>query len=66
MCTAGHLVNMAGEAGYRLKDRLGWVDAARLIHLRSRPDAPPQNFVNIPQAWALAYIRERASEEPTP
>jgi hypothetical protein len=63
MCTAGHLVNMAGEAGYELKEKFGWADAARFIHLKSRPDVPPQNFGSIPQAWALAYIEERAEEE---
>jgi hypothetical protein len=63
MCTAGHLVNMAGEAGYKLKHKYGWETAARLIHFKSRPDVPPQNFGGIPQKFALAYIRERAAEE---
>jgi len=65
MCTASHLVALAGEAGAKLLEvcdgnfRL----AAGLIHARSRPDAPCQDFGLIPQEWALAYIRERASEE---
>jgi hypothetical protein len=63
MCTAGHLVNMAGPDGYALKDRLGYAGAATLIHMKSRPDVPPQNFGNIPQKWALAYIEARAAEE---
>ena len=63
MCTAGHLVNMAGEIGYKLKDKFGWAGAARLIHQKSRPYAPPQNFGSIPQEFAMAYIRERAKEE---
>src|SRR3990167_5050627 len=63
MCTAGHLVNMAGEVGYELKKKYGFPVAARLIHLKSRPDAPPQNYGSIPQDFAMAYIRERAKEE---
>ena len=66
MCTAGHLVNMAGPDGYALKDRLGYWGAATLIHMKSRPDVPPQNFGNIPQEWALAYIEARAAEEVKP
>ncbi len=63
MCTAGHLVNMAGKIGYALKDKYGWQGAANLIHAKSRPDVPPQNFGTIPQEWAMAYIEERAAEE---
>ena len=63
MCTAGHLVNMGGEAGYNLRREFGWETAALMIHMKSRPDAPPQNYGGIPQEWALAYIRERAEEE---
>ena len=63
MCTAGHLVNMAGEIGYKLLEKYGWERAAFLIHTKSRPDVPPQNFSGIPQELALAYIRERAEEE---
>ena len=63
MCTAGHLVNMAGEIGYKLKDKYDWQIAARLIHMKSRPDVPPQNFGGIQQEFAMAYIEERAAEE---
>ncbi|MDE1971481.1 MAG: hypothetical protein KGI50_07960 [Patescibacteria group bacterium] len=63
MCTAGHLVNMAGDIGYKLKDKYGWNIAATMIHRKSRPDVPPQNFGTIPQEFAMAYIRERAKEE---
>ncbi len=63
MCTAGHLVNMAGEVGYKLRQKHGWAVAASLIHYKSRPDIPPQSFGNIPQNMAMAYIRERAKEE---
>jgi hypothetical protein len=65
MCTAGHLVNMGGEDGFKLKDAYGWERAALMIHMKSRPDAPPQNYGGIPQEWAMAYIRERAAEEAT-
>jgi hypothetical protein len=54
---------MAGEVGYRLKEKYGWEGAAALIHYKSRPDVPPQNFGGIPQSWAMAYIEERAEEE---
>ncbi len=63
MCTAGHLVNMAGEIGYKLKSKYGWANAAMLIHLKSNPDLPVQNFGSIPQEWALAYIEEMAERE---
>lgn len=63
MCTAGHLINMAGEIGYKLQYKYGWKGAARLIHMKSRPDVPPQNFGGIPQEFAMAYIEERAAEE---
>ena len=63
MCTAGHLVNMAGKIGYELKRKYGWEIAAAIIHRKSRPDVPPQNFGGIPQEMAMAYIRERAAEE---
>ena len=63
MCTAGHLVNMAGKIGYQLKEKYGWIIAATLIHKKSRPDVSPQNFGGIPQKFAMAYIEERAAEE---
>jgi hypothetical protein len=66
MCTAGHLVHMAGEIGYSLKAKYDWVFAAMLIHRKSRPDIEPQNFGSIPQKFALAYIEERAAEEQEP
>ena len=65
MCTAGHLVNMAGEPGYRLLEACGgcFDIAAALIHDASRPDVPQQNFGSIPQELAMAYIEQRAAEE---
>ena len=63
MCTAGHLVNMAGAMGWKLKEKYGWKDAATLLHLKSHPNYPVQNFGGIPQSWALAYIEEMAEKE---
>lgn len=65
MCTAGHLVNMAGEAGYKLLKALNgsFEVAALLIHNESCPDVPPQNFGAISQEAAMAYIEQRAAEE---
>ncbi len=63
MCTAGHLVNMAGQAGYDLKKRYGYAGAANIIHHLAHPDWPCQNFGNIPTEWALAYIEEMAERE---
>ena len=63
MCTAGHLVNMAGVAGYKLKDATSWSTAATIIHQKAHPDIPHQNFGNIPQDSALAYIKQMAEIE---
>ncbi len=63
MCTAGHLVNMAGKPGYDLKNKYGWAIAATVIHKKAHPDLPAQNFGSIPQEWALAYIEEMAEIE---
>jgi len=63
MCTAGHLVNMAGAAGWKLKDKYGFAGAASLIHDMSHPGWPQQNYGAIPDDWALAYIEEMAQHE---
>jgi hypothetical protein len=63
MCTAGHLVSMAGAQGQALKDKLGFGQAAALIHAKAHPDYPCQNFRNIPDAWGLAYIEMMAGVE---
>ena len=65
MCTAGHLVNKAGDVGYKLVSKYGgnFPMVAGWIHAKARPDVPPQNFDNIPNEWALAYIEQRAAEE---
>ena len=63
MCTAGSFVSMAGEAGWRLKNRYGWNGAYVLLHDRAHPDAPPQSTGVIPDEWALGYIAEMAEVE---
>ncbi len=63
MCTAGHLVNLAGTVGYALVKKYDLPAAARMIHIKNRPDVPPQNYGSIPQRLAIAYIRERVAEE---
>ena len=63
MCIAGHTVNLAGAAGYALKDRFSFEAAARLIHRASCPDTPEPLYGNYPSAWALSYIEEMARLE---
>jgi len=63
MCTAGHLVNMAGKIGYELKKKHGWATAATLIHYKAHPGLPVQNFGSIPQSQAMAYIEVMADYE---
>ena len=63
MCTAGHLVNMGGAAGYALRDAYGFTTAAALIHQKAHPGWPCQDFGIIPQDWAIAYIEEMAEHE---
>jgi hypothetical protein len=63
MCTAGHLVSMCGEIGYKLKQKYGWSTAANLIHLKTYPNYPSQNFGSIPQDHAIAYIEYMAEVE---
>jgi len=64
MCIAGHLVNMAGEAGWKLKEHYhSFVCAAALLHAKAHPNLPPPNFSSIPDDWALAYIEEMATIE---
>jgi hypothetical protein len=63
MCTAGHLVNMAGKQGYDLQKKFGWEGAASRIHFKVHPTAPCQNFAKIPQAHAIAYIEMMAAYE---
>ncbi|NJN99525.1 MAG: hypothetical protein HC875_38215 [Anaerolineales bacterium] len=63
MCTAGHLVNMSGKAGYELKNKTSWRVAAELIHRKAHPDIPSQNFGSIQQELALEYIKQMAEYE---
>jgi hypothetical protein len=63
MCTAGHLVNMAGSAAYKLKNATDWKYAASVIHRKAHPDLPAQNFGGIPQEFAEEYIKQMAEIE---
>ena len=63
MCIAGHTVNLAGSDGYALAAKVGFATAAALIHRASCPDAPMPRYDSYPNAWAMAYIEERASTE---
>jgi hypothetical protein len=63
MCTAGHLINLAGDRGYSLARELGSAIAARLIHEETHPEWPCQSFENIPEDAAFAYIEEMAARE---
>jgi ribosomal protein L13E len=64
MCTAGHLVNMAGAYDLLKKYNDNWAMVASLVHYRSTSaHLPLQNFGSIPQEWALAYIEEMAKLE---
>ena len=65
MCTAGHLVHLAGKAGYKVKEEFNYPLAARLIHEKAHPGKPCQNFGAIPDEWALAYIESMAEYEST-
>ncbi len=63
MCTAGHIVQMAGPAGYALKNRFGFDVAAFLLFERAHPGWPQQNYGIIPQEWAMAHIEVMAERE---
>jgi len=65
MCTAGHLVNMAGKIGWDLKNKYGWRDAATFIHIKAHPDFPLQDFGGIGDDRAMAYIEAAAEFEET-
>lgn len=63
MCTAGSFVSMAGEEGWKLKQKLGWVVAYVLLHERAHPGLRPQNTLGVSDDCALAYIEEMAAIE---
>ena len=63
MCTAGHLVQMGGQAGWDLMEEFSFRAAAAMIHAKAHPDWPCQDFGSIRQEWALAYIEEMADWE---
>ena len=62
---ADRLITMADEVGANLREKYGTTGAARLIHRKSRPDAPGLMCdEHTPVGWIVAYLRERAAEEP--
>ena len=63
MCTAGHLVNMAGDDGWKLQSAYGFCSAAQMLHEVAHPGWPCQDFSSIPQSWAMAYIETMAQRE---
>ncbi len=63
MCIAGHIINVAGEVGYKLREKLSPAIAAALIHAFSHPDKPCPNFGAYPDEWALAFIEDMADYE---
>ena len=65
MCIAGHLVNMAGDEGWKLKDELGYAVAAALIHDAAHPDIPCPRFDNYSDELAMGFIRHMAKLEST-
>ena len=63
MCTAGHLINMAGAVGYKLAGEYGMPGAAAILMEKAHPGWPQQDHGPIPQDWALAFIEEMAKRE---
>ncbi len=63
MCTAGNIVNMAGQKGYELKNLIGFAGAATLIHKKWYGDLPQQNYGSISDEMALAFIEMNAERE---
>ncbi|MFN0131261.1 MAG: hypothetical protein ACKVW3_01820 [Phycisphaerales bacterium] len=63
MCTAGHLVHMAGEPGYAIVQQYGFMVAATLIAERAHPGWPQQNYGVIRQDLAIAFIEAMAARE---
>jgi hypothetical protein len=66
MCIAGHLVNFAGDIGYKLQKQFGWAKAAGIIHLKTHPDVPVFNFFITSNEIGLAYIEMMAAYEQRP
>jgi hypothetical protein len=66
-CRGGHVVNLAGQAGFDLKARVGWPAAAMLIYLKSDPDlwrrGYPDFSGDVKNADALADMKRCAELE---
>ena len=67
MCTAGHLVSVAGNAGAKLLKKFGnsYISAATALHYAAHPDMPVQNYGAISDDLALGYIEFMAQHEAT-
>lgn len=63
MCTCGHLIQLAGEPGWILKQNTSWEEAGRLIHMKAHPNAPCQDFGSIGDEIAKDYIELMAEYE---
>jgi hypothetical protein len=64
MCSAGHLVSMGGPEAWKLMEKFeDFALVGAMIHEKAHPGWPCQNFGEIPDAWALAYIEEMAEHE---
>jgi len=61
-CRAGHAINLAGDAGYKLEDAVGSATAGALIYHRAYPDQKIPNFYAADKV-ALADIRACAERE---
>ncbi len=62
-CLAGWTIDKCGVAGYEAEKRFGGTpEAAALILLKSRPEAPLPNFYAT-NDQAMAFIKARAAEE---
>ena len=65
-CLGGWTVHLCGKAGYEAEEAFGGTpQAASLILLKSRPDAPLPNLYASNEA-AMAFIEARAAEEADP
>jgi hypothetical protein len=63
MCIAGHLVSLAGDAGWELKRKFGFASAAAFIHATAHPEIPCPNFASYSDDLALGFIRHMAKLE---
>ena len=63
MCICGHAVQMAGDIGWALKEKYGYVTAGILICSKAHPDYPMQDFEQTNNESAFALLEELAECE---